>query len=826
MQLSHNNYIYKFILLFFFSILFNQILLSQNFEGQIIDKNGEALYGSTVFIKEANQGLACNENGYFQIHLPVGSYTVEYRCLGYESSVEHIVVDKESKISKTISLKEKSIELAEVVVSNKEDPAYEIMRKAIKRAPYHLQLVKEYEAESYIKGNMELTKVNSFIDKLSSDEGTKMSDYKNKLFLQESYSNIRYTYPDKYEQKVTAFSSTIPDNFDPKEVMTVMRASLYSPKYGPMISPLNPKSFSYYRFRYEGFTDDDGQVINKIKIIPKFKDSELMSGYLFIADGTWDVRYAEFGIQFMGLEGRYNITYDEVLNGVYMPTTYNNKLGGSVMGVGGELNYFASIKYNNIVVNNSIKEQKALEKEKKEKEKNFEIVRNKNYKIETDTLATKRDSVFWMQIRNIPLSEKELVSYEKKDSVQHHLDSIRKKYHNSKFEWSDLITGGKIGGDSTKFEFKFGSLFGGLRDYNFVDGFGLGQKLEVSTQFNNKRNKLTLAPEVYYVTARKSMIWSTELQLDYAPMKIGQLLLSAGDISDDYNPQGTTLIDNAYGSLIWGRNERLLHRKKYAFIKNKIDITNGLRLVTQLQVAKRDGDMQNNISYSLFGGKGKIKDNIYIPQRFDLTSYIVGLSYTPRLYYTVDDNGKKRYQYAKSPTFNIEYSEGFSSWMKNNSKFRRLEAGIKQIVNTDLFSHVSYEVNGGTFLGKKGQVAFADFKHFDASGEAFSLIKSPNNSFMLLDPYVASTTDYWGMAYFNYYSKYILLKRLPFLQGKMFNESLHLKYLYTPNKKNYTEVGYSIDVMQAISLGVHCSFDKFKYDNFGVRLSIDLGIIK
>jgi len=815
---------FKSIFILFLLFVFSQIISAQNFEGQIIDKNGEPLYGSTIFIKETNQGLACNEKGDFQTTLAPGKYTVEYRCLGYESITESITIQNGEKILRNINLKEKTIELAEVVVSNKEDPAYEIMRQAIKKAPYYLNIVKEYEAESYIKGNFELIKVSSFINMMSSDEGTKMSDYKGKLFLQESYSDVKYTSPDKYEQTVKAFSSTIPDNFDPKDVMTVTRASLYSPKFIGMISPLNPKSFTYYRFRYEGYSKENGQVVNKIKILPKFKDPELMSGYLYIADGAWDLRHAEFKMEIMGIESNYGVTYDEVSPEVYLPTTYNNKMEGSIIGVGGYYNYFASIKYNNVIINDSIRGTGIKGLEKKKKKESLEIKRSSNYKVETDTLATKRDSVFWAQIRNIPLTEKEIVSYEKKDSIQNHLDSLKKNFHNSKFEWSDLLGGGRIGGDSTFVTFSYGGIVGALRDYNFVDGFGLGQKFEISKRFNNKRTSLLLTPEVYYTTARKSMIWTVGLQLNYSPMHLGSLSMLGGDTSSDYNPQGANVFDNAYSSLLWAKNEKMFYRKKYVSVKNDIDIANGLRLTTELQVAKRDGDMLNNTHYSLFGKKRKIKENFYIPDNFDLTSYGVSLVYTPRYYYSVRD-GRKSYQYAKSPTFTLSYSEGFSSWQKNNSKFRKLEGYINQSVNTDMFSKIVYEINGGAFLGSKRNVALPDFKHFNASGDLHLLTKNPYNSFMLLDPYEASTIDYWGQAHINYYSKYILLKRLPFLQGKMFNEALHLKYLYTPNKKNYTEAGYSIDMMESMSLGVYCSFDKFKYESFGVRLSINMSLL-
>ncbi len=69
-----------------------------------------------------------------------------------------------------------------------------------------------------------------------------------------------------------------------------MTASIYAPLYNQNISPLNPKAFSYYKYRYEGFNEENGQVINKIKFEPKLKSPNLISGYLYIADNSWYVR--------------------------------------------------------------------------------------------------------------------------------------------------------------------------------------------------------------------------------------------------------------------------------------------------------------------------------------------------------------------------------------------------------------------------------------------------------------------------------------------------------------------------------------------------------
>lgn len=793
----------------------------QNFSGKIVDPEQQPIIGSTILIKELNQGIVCDESGKFQVSLPLGNYNVEYRCIGYESYVEQVSLNKGDKLVRNIVLKEKPVALQEITVSKgQEDPAYAIMRQAIKKAPYYQNVVKEYEAESYIKGNMELTKVSKIVDRLSKTEGVKMSDFKDNNFVQESHSVIRFTAPETYEQQVKAFSSSIPDNLDPHDAMRLSTSSLYLPQFSGLISPLHPKAFSYYNFRYEGYTEEGKSVINKIKIIPKVKDPELMEGYLYIAENSWDIRHANLISHFMGVEQHFVINYDEMKDDIYLPTTFSNKVSVSMMGVEGGFNYYASTKYLSIIVNDSILENKV--KKNKEK-KSLEVKWNENYQVKTDSLATKQDSTYWLNVRSIPLSDSELQSYVVKDSIQQYVDSVRKEHTDASFDFSDLLTGGQLGGDSTKFTFKYDGVLGGLRDYNFVDGFGLGQKLEVSTRIH-QNNKLTLGTEAHYTTAREAMVWNVNLQLDYAPMQLGKLEVRVGDMSSDFNEDGVSKLDNAINSLVYGRNRSMLYRNKFAEVSNTISVINGLELGTQLKMAERS-PLKNNTHYSFFGARRKSRENIFSPHYGDLLSYGISLKYNPEIYYRIR-NGKKQYLHSKYPTLMLNYSEGFSSIKSDNAHFRMLEGGVKQVVKTDLFSTLDYQVSGGGFLGSKTKMNFADFKHFNTADDLWLTSKSPFSSFMLLDAYRASTNEYWFSTQVNYDSKYILLKRLPFLQGKMFNESLHLKYLYTPNLKNYTEVGYSINLFRSLSVGVNAAFLKFKYDAVGFKLSYNLGLMK
>lgn len=327
--------------------------LSQNFTGKITDNKQQPLYGSNIYIKEINQGLICDDKGEFQTTLTNGKYTIMFRCLGYKP-VSRTLEIKNNEVNLHIAMDEDAYELKEVTITNTEDPAYAIIRKAIAEAPNHLNAVNKYTADVYIKANMELFTVSKLIDKLASDDGLKISDFKNNVFLQESFNQLEFTAPDKYIQTVKAFSSTIPDNFDPKESFRIMNASIYAPLINQNISPLNKDAFKYYKYKYEGFNEENGITINKIKFEAKYKNPQLLDGYLYIADDTWHVQYAELSHDLFGIKQDFVISYEEVSPKVYLPLSYSLTGKFDILGTSGGINYFSSLKYTDLEVNKEI----------------------------------------------------------------------------------------------------------------------------------------------------------------------------------------------------------------------------------------------------------------------------------------------------------------------------------------------------------------------------------------------------------------------------------------------------------------------------------------
>ena len=111
-------FIYSILL---YIIFFLNSAAAQNgiLNGKVIDaSNGEPLIGANIIIFELeNTGAATNEEGYFEINLPVGSYSLKASLIGYTPVIKTDVIIK-SGVNKTINiqLSSSSIELDQVIV--------------------------------------------------------------------------------------------------------------------------------------------------------------------------------------------------------------------------------------------------------------------------------------------------------------------------------------------------------------------------------------------------------------------------------------------------------------------------------------------------------------------------------------------------------------------------------------------------------------------------------------------------------------------------------------------------------------------------------------
>ncbi|MGE0077167.1 MAG: DUF5686 and carboxypeptidase regulatory-like domain-containing protein [Bacteroidales bacterium] len=643
----------------FLFILLPYILISQTLTGKITDENQKPIPYASVFVKEARQGTTTNTDGVYQISLPAGSYNVIFRCLGFEV-VEQQMEIKPGQNTLDITLLVKPYQIAPVTIGSKdEDPAYDIIRKAIGMAPYYQNQIKEFEAEVYLKGTLKIKKLSWLVKKALKNSDEKDVPKEGEFYLQESVNNIHFTAPDKYDQKVKMIRSNFPgDDGSANSVMQFANASFYQPQIGDIILPLSPYALSHYKYKYDGFTIQGNRVINKIKVTPKRKSKQLVEGYMYIADDYYNLHEVDFSVESLVGTIRIKQTFGEIDDNAWLPISHHYEINGKFMGNEGDVLYISSVKYSNIKLNTNLKmpsnlakviqankveeqpkpvvkkvspKQQAKEKksaEKLEKLLNKETLSNREMyelaklmdkqtkKADTasksleivdpitvtiDSSARKVDTTTWNTIRPVILNadevkaDKTIIQKLQQEKDTTQTDSLTQKKSNL---FSIALTGKYWYNKEKKRSFNFSGLISPNEfRFNTVDGFVVGSTFSYKQTFAS--TAISLKTSLHYAFAREIPMGTLNSSISYSDLHRGLLGVNVGYTSMDFNADnGIRNLTNTISSLGFGRNYMKLFDNRFITIYNKIDAINGLEIYTSATYSNRKM-LENNTDFIL-----------------------------------------------------------------------------------------------------------------------------------------------------------------------------------------------------------------------------------
>ena len=461
-----------FIIILAINISFSISTNSQTVKGRVTTTSGETIPYSSIYLKETTFGTTTNDNGDYEIQLlHKGTYNITFQSIGFQKQERTVTIDSGQVVKLNVVLPEQVYLIKEVrVYSNNEDPAYAIMRKAISMAPYYLRQTSHYDADVYLKGSLVLDKVPKIIKhQMEKDEDANLEI--GRRYTSESMNEITFDEPDKYNHKVISSRSSFPTG-DENSTMGLINSSFYQPEVDLIISPLSPNAFSHYKFEFIDFFKDGHLYINKIKIIPRRKSQQLVSGTIYIIEDLWCIYSLDVIADFFYGATRIKQTYSQVKDNAWLPTSHRFDIDASVFGIKARFNYVSSVKYKEVELNKNLptpellkagfeeianKEEtlKAIEQEQKSKEQqkidqllakedmnnrdmiklarlmekesrkqsepdtSLEIKTVETYKFDKpkkDTLKT--DTAYWNAIRPIPLSTDELETFVIKDSLK------------------------------------------------------------------------------------------------------------------------------------------------------------------------------------------------------------------------------------------------------------------------------------------------------------------------------------------------------------------------------------------------------------------------
>ncbi len=746
------------------------LAFSGGIRGIVKGDDGNPLPFATIYIKQTGTGSATDNSGRYEVTLSPGKYDVYFQYLGYETTTRIVDVgDGFQEIN--ITLKTQVVQLQSVTIhASKEDPAYSVMRRAIAKAKYHTQQVDSFFAKVYIKGKGKLKDYPWMAKKLLEKEGIT----KDRLFIQESVSEVQYKRPNKFKEKVIAiYTQGKNNNTSPNEYIF---GSLYEPEIAETISPLSPKAFSYYKFEYLGSFRDRDIEINKIKVIPRSKGDNVFDGVIYIVEDFWSIHSVDLNSIKMGIKFHIKQIYNPIEDGkklgqAWMPVTQQFNVNGSVFGFEFEGQYLATVKDYKLFLNPALKHEiivvdekkveqtvvpktstaakstktqkttaiqqklsdgkevtnkelnqliKQYEKEEQKKQQEPEVLSDRSFKV--DSTARKKDSVFWVEMRPAPLEVEEVRGYEKADSIavieqkKEEGDSLKESKSKGFQPW-DLLIGDRYKfGKTTDFEIHF--PYGG---FNTVEGFNIIYRMSLYKRWvkrdslnperRPKVTRLEITPVLRYSFEREKVIGF--LRADWRNAK-SRITLESGRYVTQFNPANPIHhFVNTFTTLMLGDNLMKIYERDFTDLSFRHRFNDQFTLFTSWSYSHRR-ELINNTSYTLFkDNKDSYTPNNPVNNELSSTSFSTHQAFT----------GMARLEMRPWAKYRIR--NGFKYRVDGSSPLFSLEyrKGFKNIGSSDVdYDLVDLGVRYGVKMGIRGRL--------DANIHAGTFLNNRNLYFM------------------------------------------------------------------------------------------------
>ena len=710
--------------------------------GSIINKQGDPIPYTNIYVEEQMHGTASDGNGRFSLYLTPGTYTVSFRAIGYKPQTRIVTIGKQ-EVKVEVSLEEAVYDIKEIVISNKDNPANRIMRKAISNGQLYLSKLGGYRSDVYFKSNIQFTKLASYI-RLIAPKNRQLPKV-GKTYTMELVNELTYKAPDSYTQRTLSYRTNLPGDRFEVPGLDIYRSNIYNDQYYDAPSPLGRDAFTCYKYQLIATTVQNGSLIYKIGVAPKRFSGVFFKGFLYIRDNSYEITNAELETINGTLKINLSISYDMVKQEIPLPTSLNIRVGGSMLGIAFSSNMISSVKYSSVDVkgaqktmnkeqeirqSTSKKEERRLRKlvaiaqtaddlsgkdsfSPKDMRKLIRLIERKNaledtastleegsLKVVKDSLFNTQDSTFWNKMRSIPLSVEEL-------KISRETDSITALIPKSILSTNDTLSrvgkwkpqapffGGTIY-QKGNFSIASSSFFGRNASYfNPVDGYTIANRFTLKTKVGGIK-PLSISVRPMYSSFREQLMGELQARLDFAPRRMGFVVVSARSATADFNmevPQNQML--NTLACLYFKESYKKVMDTKGVSVKLQMEFINGLSVMLGGQFQNRRL-MDNRTNHSLFKSESlydsNTPDNIYLNdyplENHSQPTLQLRFYYTPSPRYSIDKDGYKQYTSQHLPTFSLNVAKGLNFW-NGASTYTNLELGMVHAVRINMFNELN-----------------------------------------------------------------------------------------------------------------------------------------
>lgn len=807
------------IVLILFMVIYSVAGSAAIVSGTIKDKNGAILPFASILIKGTTQGVSANSKGFYSITIDAGEHTLVCQYTGRQSVEKKIRVGR-SDITLDFELQEQQYNLTNVTVrSGAEDPAYAIIRKAIEKREEHLNEIKKFQCNVYIKGQLQLRNYpKSFLgQKVDFEDGD--TSKRKMLFLSETVA--RYSV-ENGDRKVEVLSTKVSGRSDGFGFGNPQFLSFYENTLS-MGRGLNPRGFispiangalNYYRYKFEGTFFESGHEVSRIKVIPKRSYEPLFTGYINIIEDEWRIQSVDLTLL---KQQQMQLLDTLTIQQLYVPAGNEWVIKNQVISPAGK--FFAFEFFGSFV---QVYDQ-------------FDLAPSFGNKFFNSTImkyldsSNKKPMAYWDSIRPLPLLDEEKRDYVKKDSLEqarkdpHYLDSLDRK--NNKLKIGGLLfTGQTFTRRKAKESISFDPLIRTL-NYNTVEGAVLSFSPNFNKQFEG-RQSLWISPYVRYGFANGHFNAHLSGNYNFGKKYLNTFSFSGGKHVFQYNnanPISERL--NSLSTLLYEANHMKIYEAEFFRLGYEAGVGGGLTLNANFQFQNRHSlpNLADPVTWN------NIKDRVFTPNHpfgffptddSRASSLSVGFTWRPGGKY-IEFPDRIVSLGSKYPTLNASLTKGIKGLLASDVDYTKWHVSITDNLNLKLGGRFSYRIAADGFIDSK-QVYTQDLIHY--LGNQTVIASGYLNSFQLAPYYRYSNAATFNLsAHAEYHLNGLLTNKIPGFKKLNWFFVLGGNALHIKGGTDYYEASFGMEnIFKVLRVDFVQGWEKGGNTSNGFRISIPL----
>ncbi|MEO9870320.1 DUF5686 and carboxypeptidase regulatory-like domain-containing protein [Ekhidna sp.] len=800
-------------------------------------ESGEPLPFSTVYVKGTTNGTTSNSEGEFFLKVPAGTHTIVAQYVGYGVMEKQITLNEGQAIRFDFTLKEQALQLQEVVVTaGDENPAYRVIREAIKKRKFYKDEVKAFKTDTYLKG---LFRLNDRPDKIL---GQKITVDTGILYLSESVSEFSFELPDKVSERMISskvsgneqgFSFNQASDFN----INVYEKFIDLDMEREFVSPISPQAFLFYDYEWLGFFEENGKFINKIKVIPRRSTDPVFEGVVYIVEDEWRFHTIDLLVtKARGLEFIDSLKINQVFapsqHDIWMPLSQKYSFVFGAFGFKGSGYYIGVYSNYQVEPNYDIYKKENLYEEKFAVKGEEDLFQEEDFSAEVLVVeegSNERDSTYWKNIRPVPLTEIEVEDYQVKDSIRLVKESVPYKdsvdTETNKLTLGNIFLSGYTHSNSVAEKYWSLPPVISIFQFNTVEGFVPEIQPTIWKQVDG-RTQYWIRPSLRYGFSNERFNAKVEGSYRKLDDKFTRFYAGGGRYVAQFDEtEAITPFINSYVTLVSGENYLKIFEKTFGYVRFQQEVKNGILLNTRLEYASRS-TLSNTTDFTFATEeKTNFTSNQPLNTELDDTRFernqalIFEATFRFRFKQTYATRPDRKFIYSsKYPEVFLTYRKGINA-LGSDVKFDFVQLRVDDDMSLGLVGTSSYAVAAGAFLNKD-DLTFVEYKHFAGNQTSLSQVGKALK-FELLPFYIFSTSKPYLEAHYEHHFNEFIFNKIPLVKKLNFQAVASVNYLTTETVGNYVEVGAGIEhIFKFMRVDYYWAFQNSNFFGSGFRIGV------